>query len=191
MKFCSQCAAPVDRRIPEGDNRERWVCPACGTIHYENPRIVAGCIPEWEGRVLLCRRAIEPRYGLWTLPAGFMENAETALEAAARETLEEARARVEVIDLYALFNLPHVNQVYMIFRSRLTDLDFGPGAETLEVRLFEPEAIPWRELAFPTIEHALRFYFEDRARGSFALRMGDIVRQGGQARFQFRRGGAG
>jgi ADP-ribose pyrophosphatase YjhB (NUDIX family) len=138
----------------------------------------------------MCRRAIEPRYGRWTLPAGFMENEETALEAAVRETLEEACARVEVIDLYALFNLPHINQVYMMFRARLLDADFAPGVESLETRLFDPSTIPWNEIAFATIDHTLKFYLQDRGRGHFPLHMGDIVRHRGQAEFFARRGGA-
>lgn len=176
MKFCSHCGAALSYRVPPGDNRERAVCPACNRIHYQNPRIVAGCIPEWEGRVLLCRRAIEPRYGLWTLPAGFMENDETSMQAAARETLEEANARVEVMDLYTLLNLPHVNQVYMMFRSKLIDPDFSPGAESLEARLFKEQEIPWDELAFPTVRFTLEFFFSDRSSGNYRFRVGDVLR---------------
>lgn len=127
MNYCSQCGAEVGVRVPEGDNRPRHVCGACGTIHYQNPKVVVGCIPEWGDQILLCRRAIEPRHGFWTLPAGFMERGETTQGGAARETLEEAQARVEVLNLYTLFNLPHIDQVYMLFRSRLLDLGFGPG----------------------------------------------------------------
>ena len=127
MNYCNHCGARIERRIPEGDNRLREVCTACGYIHYQNPKIVAGCIAEWGDRILLCRRAIEPRYGLWTLPAGFMENGETALEAAVRETQEEANARVEVSGLFALLNLPHVSQVYMIFRAEVIAVDGEPG----------------------------------------------------------------
>ena len=179
MKFCSQCAAPVSLRVPEGDNRPRYVCDACHTIHYQNPNIVAGCIPAWAGRILLCTRAIEPRHGLWTLPAGFMENGETTLQAALRETEEEARARVEVQGLYTVFNLPHIDQVYMMFRGRLQDLDFGPGAESSEVKLFDASGIPWDELAFPVIRETLRLYLADRERGEFPLRFGDIERLAG------------
>jgi len=129
MKFCSQCASPVAVRIPDGDTLERHVCDACGQIHYQNPKIIAGCIPHWQGRILLCRRAIEPRHGLWTIPAGFMENGETIEQAAMRETYEEACARVEISGLYAIFNIPHVSQVYMIFRAELLDGEFAPGIE--------------------------------------------------------------
>jgi len=176
MNYCSQCGAEVGVRVPEGDNRPRYVCGACGTIHYQNPKVVVGSIPEWEDRILLCRRAIEPRLGLWTLPAGFMERGETTQDGAARETLEEARARVEVLGLYTLFNLPHIDQVYLLFRGRLLDLDFGPGPESLEVRLFREEEIPWGGLAFAVVKETLKLYFADRSRGGFALRSGDILR---------------
>jgi ADP-ribose pyrophosphatase YjhB (NUDIX family) len=165
MNFCSHCGQPVTLRIPDGDTLPRHVCDACGTIHYQNPKIVTGCIPEWEDKLLLCRRAIEPRHGLWTLPAGFMENGETTAEGAARETLEEALARVEIDRLYALFNIPHINQVYLMFRARLLDLNFAPGPESLEVALFREDEIPWRELAFPVVKETLERYFRDRARG--------------------------
>lgn len=154
----------------------RHVCAECGTIHYQNPKIVVGCIPEWENQLLLCKRAIEPRYGLWTLPAGFMENGETVQQGAARETLEEAKAKVEVGSLYALFNLPHINQVYMLFRARLLAPEFGPGAESLETQLMTESEIPWDEIAFPVIHEALQFYFRDLATGQFPLRAGSIRR---------------
>lgn len=174
MKFCSHCGAPVELKIPTGDTLPRHVCTGCGAIHYQNPKIVVGCIPEWEGNILLCRRAIEPRYGLWTLPAGFMELGETTQQAAARETLEEAQARVEIDALYTVFNLPHVNQVYLLFRARLLDPNFGPGYESLDVRLFEEARVPWGELAFRTIDATLRHYFADRSRGAFQLHVGTI-----------------
>lgn len=182
MKYCSQCGAPVELSIPEGDDRPRHVCGNCGTVHYQNPKMVVGCIPEWEDRILLCRRAIEPRRGLWTLPAGFMENGETTQQGAARETLEEAGARVEIGGLYSLFNLPHINQVYLIYRARLLDLAFGPGAESLEVDLFRQDAIPWDEMAFPVVSETLALYWRDRANGAFGLRSGEIVRVGGDIR---------
>jgi len=182
MKFCSHCGDPVRVLIPPGDNRPRHVCTRCGTVHYQNPKIVVGCIPEWEGKVLLCRRAIEPRYGLWTLPAGFMERGETTLAGAARETLEEANARVAVGPLYSLFNLPHIDQVYMLFRGRLLDLDFHPGEESLEVQLFAESEIPWDSLAFPVVKETLELYFRDRAAGRDGLRVGDIVREGAELR---------
>ncbi len=179
MKYCSNCGEPLARRIPNGDIRPRFVCEGCHAIHYQNPKIVAGCLPEWAGRVLLCRRAIRPRRGLWTLPAGFMENGETVEEAAARETLEEAQARVKIDALHTLISLPRIGQVYLMFRCVLLDLEFAPGAESLEVALFQEEDIPWKELAFPTIRKTLEFYFEDRRSGAFRLHMDAINHEAG------------
>jgi ADP-ribose pyrophosphatase YjhB (NUDIX family) len=176
INYCNQCGAPVQLLIPPGDTHLRHVCPSCGNVHYRNPKVVVGCIPSWEDQVLLCRRAIEPRYGLWTLPAGFMELGETVQAGAVRETLEEAGARVAVDPLYTLFNIPHVSQVYLLFRSRLLDLDFAPGVESLEVALFREGEIPWLNIAFPAVRETLRLYFRDRAQGCFGLYSGDIVR---------------
>ena len=174
MNFCSACGAKVEQRVPAGDTFPRHVCTDCGRIHYENPKMVVGCIPEWDNRILLCRRAIEPRLGLWTVPAGFMENGETTAEGAMRETLEEANARVEILGLYALFNIPHISQVYMLFRARLLDLEFSAGAETLETRLFREDEIPWQQLAFATVKRTLRHYFSDRSSGSFSFHIGTV-----------------
>jgi ADP-ribose pyrophosphatase YjhB (NUDIX family) len=174
MKYCSNCGTPVELRVPEGDNLPRYVCPACGVVHYQNPKIVVGCIPEWEDRILLCRRAIEPRHGLWTVPSGFMENAETLVQGAARETLEEANARVEMGSLYAIYNIPHINQVHVLFRARLLDLDFKPGIESLDVQLFEEAEIPWDTLAFRVIHEPLKRYFEERQQGKLGFHMGTI-----------------
>lgn len=170
MKFCNQCGHSVSQRIPEGDNLPRYICDQCQTIHYQNPNIVAGCIPVIDDRILLCKRAIEPRYGLWTLPAGYMENNETVEQAAMRESREEANANVELEQLYTVFSLPHANQVYMLYLARLLDEDFSPGMESLEVRLFTENEIPWDKLAFSTIHYTLKYYFEDRSRGEFVLR---------------------
>jgi len=178
MKFCSQCgSSALEQRIPEGDTLPRWVCGACGTIHYQNPKIVVGCLPDWDGRVLLCRRAIDPRHGLWTLPAGFLENGETIVAGAARETVEEAQARVEVGALYTVISLPYINQVYVMFRARLLDLGFGPGPESLEVRLFDEDDVPWNELAFRTIARTLRNYFLDRKLGEFPVHVSALERR--------------
>ena len=174
MKFCSECGASVELRIPDGDSLPRHVCTTCHTIHYQNPRMIVGCVPEWEDKILLCRRAIEPRHGLWTVPAGFMENGETTSQGAMRETLEEANARVEIESLYALYNIPHVNQVYLLFRARLLDLHFKSGAETLEVRLFAESEIPWDQIAFATVRNTLKRYYEDRDRGEFKFHTGTI-----------------
>ena len=175
MKYCSSCGNPVTRRVPNGDNRERFVCEACGTFHYQNPKIVTGCLPIYQRQVLLCRRAIQPRSGLWTLPAGFLENGETSTEGAVRETLEEACANVAIEGLYTVFNLPHISQVYMFFRAELLDLDFRPGWESTDVRLFHEQDIPWDELAFPVIRDTLQHYFRDRSSGIFPVHVGDIV----------------
>ena len=181
MKFCSTCGAGVSLRVPEGDNRERYVCDGCATIHYQNPKIVAGCIPEWEGHVLLCRRAIEPRYGLWTLPAGFMENGETTEQAAMRETWEEAGAHVEIQSLYSIFSIPHISQVYMLFRGGLRDGKFSPGDESLECELFHETSVPWGKLAFPVVEETLRRYFLDKnSNNGFPLQRGEIIKHPGR-----------
>ncbi len=166
-RFCAACGQPIVRRVPTGDSRERDVCGHCGTIHYVNPRPVVGTIPVWQDTVLLCRRAIEPRYGLWTLPAGFMEVGETTGEGALRETLEEARARVALGPLFTMIDVPYIEQVHVFFRAELLDLDFAAGEETLEVRLFREAEIPWPELAFRTVAQTLRLFFADRARGQF------------------------
>jgi len=144
------------------------------------PRIRVSAILRWEDRILLCRRAIEPRYGLWTVPAGFMENGETTLQGAARETLEEANARVDVGPLYALYNIPHLSQVYILFRARLLDGDFSAGAETLETRLFREEEVPWDEIAFATVRNTLKHFYDDRSQGEFRLHVGTIERAGGR-----------
>lgn len=182
MKFCSDCGEQVSQRIPDGDNRSRYVCNHCETVHYQNPRIVAGCLVIHEEQVLLCRRAIEPRLGYWTLPAGYMENGETTEEAALRETWEEAQARVSGQELYMLYNLPHINQVYMFFRGHLIDRAFAAGEESLEVRLFNEHEIPWDELAFPTVGKTLKQYFHDRQHSHYPIRMKDIVYRPGQTR---------
>ncbi len=185
MNFCSKCgSATIEQKTPPGEDRVRKVCKECNEIFYQNPKIVAGCIPIWEDKVLLCKRAIEPRYGWWTLPAGYMENGETIVEAAKRETVEEACADVVVEQLFALFSLPEINQVYMIFLSQLIGPDFSPGLESLECGLFTEMEIPWSEIAFPTITHSLRFYFEDLRKGTFKQHIGDIKRQDGQLTLQ-------
>jgi ADP-ribose pyrophosphatase YjhB (NUDIX family) len=173
MKFCSQCGALVGRRTPAGDTHERYVCETCQTIHYQNPKMVVGCIPEWEDRILLCRRAIEPRLGLWTLPAGFMELHETTAQAAAREAMEEANADVAIGELLSLYNLPHINQVYLLYRSRLRNLDFSPGQESLEVQLFRETEIPWEQIAFPAVTFTLQHFFADRRQGHYSLHQGE------------------
>jgi len=174
MNYCSNCASPLISCIPPGDDRLRFVCEACHTIHYENPKMVVGCIPEYEGRILFCRRAIEPSYGKWTIPAGFLENGETVAQGAQRETFEEACAKVKDLTPYALYNLSLINQVYLLFRAHLVDLDFSPGEETLEVRLLKKDEIPWEDLAFNVIRETLRKYLKDSETGVFPFYIDDI-----------------
>jgi ADP-ribose pyrophosphatase YjhB (NUDIX family) len=174
VKFCASCGAQVAQRVPPGDSLPRHVCDACGDIHYQNPKLVVGTIPEWEGRLLLCRRAIEPRYGYWTLPAGFMENKEGTGEAALRETLEEAGARVELLEPFSMISVPYVSQVHLFYRARVLDLDFAPGPESLEVALCAEAEIPWQEIAFRTVGLTLKHWLADRARGSFGFHAEDL-----------------
>jgi ADP-ribose pyrophosphatase YjhB (NUDIX family) len=174
MKYCSECGAEVVFRIPPGDDRPRYICERCNTIHYENPKLVVGAIPEWEGRILLCLRSIEPRRGTWTLPAGFLENGETVIQGAQRETFEEARARVKKLTPYALFDLTFINQIYLLFRCQMCDPHIQPGQESFQVRLFSEEEIPWNRLAFPVIRETLKLYLSDRKTEKYPFRMGDI-----------------
>lgn len=169
MNYCSDCGATVSLKTPENDERLRFVCDACGMIHYQNPKIVAGALPVWGEQVLLCRRAIAPRYGLWTLPAGFMENGETTDQAAAREAREEANATLRDLQLYTVISIPHINQVYMLYRCGLVSMDFSPGMESLETRLFHEHEIPWGELAFPAVRKTLECFFRDRKQGTFPV----------------------
>ena len=182
MKYCNLCGAEVEWRVPDGDTHSRHVCPQCSTVHYSNPKVVVGCLPRWNDQVLMCKRAIEPRYGLWTLPAGFLEDNETTIEGAVRETWEEAGARVNVARLYTLFNLPHANQVYVMFLADLKTPEFGPGTESLEVKLYDEADIPWTEIAFPVVEQTLKLFFNDRRRGRFGTHAGDIIRLPGPER---------
>ena len=175
IKHCRECGSPVDYRIPADDNRERATCTVCGTIHYENPLNVVGTVPTLaDGRVLLCKRNIEPRWGKWTLPAGFMELDETTAEGAARETDEEAGAQIEMGPLFSLLNVRRVGQVHLFYRARLLSDQFNPGYETIEARLFTEAEVPWDELAFRTVKETLEAYFADRRRGSFGLHCIDV-----------------
>ncbi|MBV1877215.1 MAG: NUDIX hydrolase [Pseudomonadales bacterium] len=182
MKFCSACGSAVSHIVPDGDNRLRFVCNQCQLIHYQNPRIITGCLPVYvadkqtEATVLLCKRAIQPRKGWWTLPAGFLENGETTAAGAIRETQEEANANIKIQNLYSLYSLPHISQVYMFFRAQLLDLNFSPGIESLEVKLFKESEIPWDELAFPVISATLKYYFADRKLDTYPTRYEEIIR---------------
>lgn len=175
MNFCSHCGHPVEFRTVPDDDRLRHVCLSCQTIHYQNPKIVCGCLATWQGRILLCRRAIEPRLGYWTLPAGFMENGETTLEGALRETWEEAQALVVEAELYCVFNIPSISQVYMMFRGEMTSDQHSSGVESLETALFAEQDLPWHELAFPAVRSTLDYYLKDRKNNTYPLHMADLA----------------
>jgi ADP-ribose pyrophosphatase YjhB (NUDIX family) len=174
IRHCRACGGLVDYRVPPDDNRERAVCPSCGTIHYENPLNVVGTVPVWGERVLLCKRAIEPRRGLWTLPAGFLELGESTAEGALRETVEEAGAEIELGPLFSVLNVVRVGQLHLFYRARMTSPHLDPGSETLEARLFEEDEVPWEQIAFRTVRETLLAFFADRRRGQFGLHTADI-----------------
>ncbi len=170
MKFCSQCGEAVAMIVPTDDDLPRHVCPSCGTIHYQNPKLVVGCIPLWEDRILMCRRDIEPRKGYWTLPAGFLENGETTAEGARRETFEETGARVAGLSPYLMVDIVHIHQIYLMYRSRLLAPDFHPTRESSEVKLMATNEIPWSEIAFKVVVKTLKYYLQDLAVGRFDFR---------------------
>jgi ADP-ribose pyrophosphatase YjhB (NUDIX family) len=174
IPYCIRCGGRMDRRVPKYDDRVRDVCGNCGHIHYDNPKLVVGCVVESGERILLCRRSIEPRYGKWTVPAGYLEAGESVADGARREVLEEACAKVEIIAPFTLIDLTFVNQVYLMFRARLLDGEFAAGDESLDARLFEEHEIPWDDLAFTAVANTLRFYFADRADGTFGFHMGGV-----------------
>lgn len=175
MNFCAQCGAPVSQRIPEGDHLPRYVCDHCHTVHYQNPKIVAGCLATFGDRLLICRRAIEPRHGYWTLPAGFMELGETVAAAAARETWEEACASVTIGELYTVVNVPQIGQVHMMYRGELDSETHSAGVESLESKLIAPADIPWQSLAFPSVRFTLARYLEDLGRNEFPLHTATVI----------------
>lgn len=174
MKFCTHCGNTVTLRIPVGDDRERFVCSSCELIHYSNPRVIVGCVPVYEGKVLLCKRAIEPRKNYWTLPAGFMENGETSVQGAARETWEEARARVSNIELYRVFDVPYISQIYMFYRCDLEHGEHAAGPESLETALYDESEVPWGNIAFPVVAETLKEFFNDALTGHFPVRVSAI-----------------
>jgi ADP-ribose pyrophosphatase YjhB (NUDIX family) len=165
-RFCTQCGSPAARRVPDGDTRERDVCDHCGAIHYYNPRMVVGTVPVWQGRVLLCKRAIEPRLGAWTLPAGFLELEESAQQGAERETLEEAGAHVKMGQLYTMIDVPQIGQVHLFYLAEAVGPELDPGPESLEARYFDETEIPWPSISFRTVATTLKRYFDDRRRGA-------------------------
>ncbi|PJZ69791.1 ADP-ribose pyrophosphatase [Leptospira perolatii] len=176
MKYCSDCGAEVSFIVPAGDTLPRFVCNQCGTIHYQNPKIIVGSIPIWEGKILLCKRAIEPRKGFWTLPAGFLENKETVEEGAARETNEEANAEIEILRLHTVYSIPHISQVYMFFLAKLVGGEFSASPESEEVKLFLPDEIPWDEIAFGSVTYALKKYIEGSESGEQGTHLGSLRR---------------
>ena len=176
MNFCSSCGSKVTLLIPPGDNRHRYVCGECGMIHYQNPNVVTGCIPEWNDRILLCKRAIEPRYGTWTLPAGFLENGESSMFGAAREAMEEANAQMRDMTLFCVFSIPHINQVYTMYRGVLHEGNASPGDESLDVVLASEDEVPWDNLSFPVIIETLKLYYQDRKAGTFSTHYGEIIK---------------
>jgi ADP-ribose pyrophosphatase YjhB (NUDIX family) len=170
IKYCKDCSAAVVYRVPDdGDTKLRAVCPACHTVHYENPLNVVGTVPHWGDKVLLCKRNIEPRFGKWTLPAGFMELGESTADGAARETVEEAGAQFEMQELFSVMSVIHVGQVHLYYRARLLSEVFDPGFETIEARLFTEAEIPWEEIAFRTVSQTLKYYFADRRAGTYGV----------------------
>lgn len=175
IQHCRVCGAAVAYRTPADDNRDRAICTACGEIHYENPINVVGTVPVWGEQVLLCRRNIEPRYGMWTLPAGFLELGESTAEGAVRETVEEAGARIELQGLFTVLNVVRVGQVHLYYRARMLDTTLDPGLETIEARLFLEHEVPWDELAFRTVRQTLEHFFADRRAGAFGVHAGDIT----------------
>jgi len=170
VNYCASCGSRTERKVPQGEDRERDVCSGCDTIFYQNPKVIVGCLPVHEGRILLCKRAIEPRYGLWTLPAGFMENGETTAEGAARETLEEAAAVAENLILYRLFDVPQINQIYVFYRCGIASGHYGVGPESLDSQLYDPDELPWDQLAFPVVKELLQEFLSDSSSGEFPIR---------------------
>ncbi len=174
IKHCRACGTPVTYLIPQDDNRERAVCPACATVHYENPLNVVGTVPIWGAQVLLCKRAIEPRYGFWTLPAGFLELGETSAEGALRETVEESGAQVDLGPLFSVLDVARVGQIHLFYLATMRSPALDPGSESLEARLFREDEVPWDEIAFRTVRETLRYFFDDRRRGQFGVHRADI-----------------
>jgi len=175
IQHCRVCGGPTAYRTPPDDNRDRAICTLCSEVHYENPLNVVGTLPVWGDQVLLCRRNIEPRYGLWTLPAGFMEHDETTAEGALRETVEEAGANVELLGLYTVLDVVRAGQVHLFYRARMLDTSLAPGPETIEARLFREDEVPWEQIAFRTVRETLAHYFSDRVRGDFPVHVAHVA----------------
>jgi ADP-ribose pyrophosphatase YjhB (NUDIX family) len=174
IKHCTACGSLTIKQVPEDDEIARDICCQCGVVHYQNPILIVGCVPELDGQILLCKRNIEPRKGLWTLPAGYLENGETVEQGAARETLEESQAKVEIIKPYRMYNIVYVNQIYLIFRANMKSNAYGPTAESMDVRLFGKKDIPWNKIAFPVIKETLEDFYIDRDKNTFSFKIKDI-----------------
>ena len=174
MNFCSQCGSPVTLKVPADDDRPRYVCSTCNTVHYQNPKVVVGSIPIWRDRILMCRRNIDPRKGYWTLPAGYLENGETAADGARRETLEETGAMIVDLVPYLMVDIVHIHQIYLMFRCRLPAPDFHPTRESAEVKMIDVASIPWDEIAFKVVEKTLRYFLQDRSTGKYVFRTDKI-----------------
>lgn len=183
LSFCPDCGAPCSEEVPKGDHKLRSVCTGCRAIHYVNPKVVAGCIVEAGGQVLLAKRNIEPALGRWTFPAGYLECLESCADGAARETLEETEAKVEILGLFAMLDIPHISQIYTVYRARLVGEHFAPTTESSEVKLVEIDDIPWAELAFPSVATALRLYVKDRAASRYQTHTGIVEWTGEGSRF--------
>ncbi|MGB1558365.1 MAG: NUDIX hydrolase [Oceanococcaceae bacterium] len=181
LNHCQVCAAPIEQRVPQGDHLPRAVCTACGHVHYVNPKVVTGCIPEWEGKILLCRRGIEPRLGHWTLPAGFLEMGESCAGGAARETWEEAQAKVEIGPLFSFINVLYIGQIHLFYRARMLSPDFAVTPESTELMLVDEADVPWDDLAFATVRYTLKRYFADRKAGAFGFHTEDFTHFPGRA----------
>lgn len=185
MNYCPDCGNLVELKIPHGDSKFRFVCKSCKAIHYENPKMVVGSIPEYQGKILLCRRAIDPSLGKWTLPAGYLENGETIADGARRETDEEAGATLTELTPYIFVNISFINQIYFIYRAQLANTNYHPGSESLEVKLFNPKEIPWTEIAFDSIRAVLKTYCTDLKKGTFPFRVLDIEREEHQSPYNY------
>ncbi len=173
MNYCSNCGSPISLRTIDGDAIPRFECTSCDVIHYQNPKVVVGVLPYWEDKVLLCSRAIEPRKGYWNVPGGYLENKETLAEGASREAWEEAQITLENLKLHSVYSIPHISQIYMHFISPMPDLTFSPGIESLEVRLFREDEIPWDQIAFSSSKFTLKNYFQDLKSGSFQVHVSE------------------
>lgn len=186
MNYCSFCGSKnLEFKIPEGDNMKRFVCQECKTIHYQNPRVIVGCLPVYQDKIIICKRAIDPCKGLWNLPAGFMENGERAEDGALRELKEETGLDGQIIKLHCIYSIPHVNQIYLIFLTRIDTDKTEPGLETMEVRYFGEQEIPWGDIGFTSSVYAIEKYFEYKSTMNVNTYVGSFVQEGPENRKEF------